>query len=84
MKIHFHIDSFAQSLALKQRLGSTQKWPMGISLLTYVTAISCVRWVTLAFIVVYQIKAKGVGHAGLRCTIINVHITGASRKTCFT
>ena len=29
IKIHFHIIGFALSLASKQRLGATQKWPLG-------------------------------------------------------
>ena len=30
IKKHFHINGFALSLALKQRLGATRKWPVDI------------------------------------------------------
>ena len=30
IKKHFHINGFALSLALKQRLGATRKWPVAI------------------------------------------------------
>ena len=30
IKNHFHINGFALSLALKQRLGATRKWPVAI------------------------------------------------------
>ena len=30
IKKHFHINGFALSLALKQRLGATRKWPVVI------------------------------------------------------
>ena len=30
IKKHFHINGFALSLALKQRLGATRKWPVAL------------------------------------------------------
>ena len=33
IKTHFHINGFALSLALKQRLGGTRKWAIGKSLI---------------------------------------------------
>ena len=36
MKNHFHINDYARSLALKQRLGTTRKWPIEIVTLSFI------------------------------------------------
>ena len=55
MKNHFHISGFALSLALKQRLLATRKWPLPVKILFHYPPI------LLFLINAFQMKLKGKG-----------------------